>query len=111
MKIFLLSALFLIVAATIFNAQSQKKTNEKKFAEVIFIVNMHCQNCKDRIEKNIPFEKGVKDLTVDLEKKEVTIVFNPQKTSIEKLKKAVIDLGYTCEQKEVQKKDTRDSKL
>ena len=96
-KIILLSVLFLSMTVLIFNAQNQSK--EKKNSEVTFYVGMHCAACKERIEKNIPFEKGVKDLEVDLEKKEVTIIFNPQKTTIEKLKNAVIELGYSCEQK------------
>jgi copper chaperone CopZ len=41
-------------------------------------------------------EKGVKDIKVDLEKKEVTLVYNPTKTTEEKLKKAIEELGYTC---------------
>jgi copper chaperone CopZ len=57
---------------------------------------MHCQSCKERIEKAIPMEKGVKDIKVDLEKKEVTLVYNPTKTTEEKLKKAIEELGYTC---------------
>jgi len=81
------------------NAQSEKEKSLKKTTEVTFLVGMHCQGCKDRIEKEIPFEKGVKDLKVDLEKKEVTVVYNPQKTTETKLRNAFIDLGYTCEKK------------
>ena len=44
-------------------------------------------------------ERGVKDINVILEKKEVTVTYNPQKTNIGKLKKAFIELGYTCEVK------------
>jgi copper chaperone CopZ len=80
------------------NAQeSGDKAKKKNSEKVTFAVNMHCENCKARIEKNISWEKGVKDLTVDLEKNTVTIVYNPQKTTEEKLKKAVEKLGYTCE--------------
>jgi mercuric ion binding protein len=103
--------LMMAIVFALLNAQAQEEKSVKKTSDVTFLVGMHCQSCKDRIEKNIPFEKGVKDLKVDLEKKEVTIIFNPQKTTIEKLKKAVIELGYTCEQKEVQKVEKKDQKL
>ncbi|MDR2622023.1 MAG: heavy-metal-associated domain-containing protein [Dysgonamonadaceae bacterium] len=80
------------------NAQETgDKAKKKKSEEVTFIVNMYCENCKAKIEKNISWEKGVKDLTVNLEKKTVTIVYNPQKTTEENLKKAIEKLGYTCE--------------
>jgi copper chaperone CopZ len=42
----------------------------------------------------------VKDLTVNLEKKTVHIVYNPQKTTEENLKKAIEKLGYTAENTE-----------
>ncbi len=39
---------------------------------VVFDVDLHCQGCVTKIEKNIAFEKGVKDLICDLNKKQVT---------------------------------------
>ncbi|MDP4271627.1 MAG: heavy-metal-associated domain-containing protein [Bacteroidota bacterium] len=96
------TALFLLLSVLVATIQAQTPVNktDKKTDQITFHVGMHCQACKDRIEKYIPMEKGVKDLKVDLDKKEVTIVFNPQKTTVEKLKKAVEILGYTCEKKE-----------
>ena len=44
---------------------------------------------------SIPHEKGVKDLKVDLPKKEVWIKFDTQKTDKVKLQKAIEKLGYT----------------
>ena len=91
--------LMMAIVFALLNAQAEVEKSVKKTNEVTFLVGMHCQSCKERIEKNIPFEKGVKDLKVDLEKKEVTVVYNPQKTTENKLRKAFIDLGYTCEKK------------
>jgi copper chaperone CopZ len=100
MKLQITLLLLLSTLITTTNAQTTVNKSNKKTEEVIFNVGMHCQSCKERIEKYLPMETGVKDLKVDLDKKEVTIVFNPQKTTLEKLKKAVEDLGYTCEKKE-----------
>ncbi|MDR2628078.1 MAG: heavy-metal-associated domain-containing protein [Dysgonamonadaceae bacterium] len=77
--------------------EKQDKSKKKKSETVTFAVNIHCDNCKVKIEKNISWEKGVKNLRVDPEKKTVTIVYNPQKTTEENLKKAIEKLGYTCE--------------
>jgi periplasmic mercuric ion binding protein len=59
--------------------------------------SMSCMNCVAKIEKNIPFEKGVTDLAVDLPTKTVTITYKPSKTNPKKLEKALQDLGYKTE--------------
>ena len=94
-KALLLSGLFLITVVFGLNAQNQ--TKEKKTAEVTFNVSMHCKSCQEKIERNIPFEKGVKDVIVNLEKKTVKVIYNPLKTNEEKLKKAFENLDYVCE--------------
>ncbi|MDR0540865.1 MAG: heavy-metal-associated domain-containing protein [Dysgonamonadaceae bacterium] len=74
-----------------------EKPKGKQTEAVVFKVNMTCENCKKRIEKNVSWEKGVKNLSVDLDKKTVTILFDTKKTNRETLKKAIEKLGYTCE--------------
>ena len=97
-------AALLILSITV-SAQIKNDTIKKKTEEVTFIVNMHCDACKEKIEKYIPMERGVKDINVDLEKKEVTVIYKPAKTDVEKLKKAIEYLGYTCKEK-VENKNT-----
>jgi copper chaperone CopZ len=97
-KILLLSALFLVANSFMLNAaQNKKQTKEKKVAEVTYNVSMHCKSCQEKIERTIPFEKGVKDLTVDLEHKRVKVIYDPRKTDEVKIKKAFENLEYTCE--------------
>ncbi len=72
-----------------------KQDNKKKDNEVTFSVSMDCDHCKKKILNNIPYEKGVTDMKVDLPKKEVWVKFNPKKTDKEKLQKAIEKLGYT----------------
>lgn len=76
---------------TNFSMLAQKKNNKQK---IVYDVSMTCENCKKRIEKNISFEKGVKDLKVDLPSKTVTIEFQENKTDTTKLRKAIEKLGY-----------------
>jgi copper chaperone CopZ len=97
MKIKLLILAGMILACVASNAQEKKDAETKKKSEVTFSVGMHCEKCKARIEKNITWEKGVKDLEVKLKEKTVRIVFDPRKTTKEKLQTAIKDLGYTCE--------------
>ncbi len=78
-----------------FNTYAQdKKAKKKEKKEVTFDVSMTCDNCKKRIEKNIAFEKGVSDMKVDLPGKTVMVVYQTNKTNIEKLQKAIEKLGY-----------------
>jgi len=84
------------IVFALLDAQSREEKSLKYTMEVIFRVGMHGQNCKDRIERNIPFEKGVKGLKVNMENKEVTVIFNSQKTSAEELRNAITTLGFTC---------------
>ena len=100
---------FIIVILAVFgnisaiNAQDDK-TSKSKYEEVVFKVNMNCHNCQAKIEKNIPWEKGVKDLNIDLEKKIVKIQYDLKKTSEAKLEQAIKKLGFTCEKDEPKQK-------
>lgn len=65
--------------------------------QVVFATSIHCANCGRKVQENIAFEKGVKDLKVDVPGKTVTVVFNDSKTDTLKLKKALNKLGYQAE--------------
>ena len=89
-KILALCTLLLVAVAHI----SAKDHNKHKDT-VTYLVSMTCEKCQKRIESNIPFEKGVTDLKVDLPKKLVTIEYRTDKTNPEKLKNALKEMGYT----------------
>ena len=82
---------------------AQEKT-KKKNDKVKYWVSMSCENCKAKVEKNIAFEKGVKDMVVDLDTKTVTLTYNTKKTNPEKLEKAIKDLGFKTEKIEAKDK-------
>ena len=65
--------------------------------QVVFATSIHCANCSKKVQENISFEKGVKDLKVDVPTKQVTVTFNTAKTDTTKLKKAINKLGYSAE--------------
>lgn len=60
------------------------------------VEQMVCHNCEAKVKKNISFEKGVKDLSTDVEHKLVTIQYNPAKTTVEKLQAGFKKFGYTA---------------
>ena len=57
---------------------------------------MHCQNCENRIKEGLKFEKGVKDIKTDLDSKTVTIEYDADKTSTDKLVEAFAKINYTA---------------
>jgi len=102
----ILCSLFLVAATSRVQAQTQSKlkTNE---AEVTFVTNMHCEHCKKKIENTVAHEKGVVDMKVTLDTKEVWIKFNATKTTKADLQKAIEKLGYTATEKTGDQKDSK----
>ena len=77
-------------------ALTDKKPAKKKgeIKEVTFNVHLHCENCVKKVQENIAFEKGVKDLHVCLEDQTVSIKYDAAKTNEQTLKAAIEKLGY-----------------
>ena len=67
---------------------------QKELKEVTFNVHLHCENCMKKVQENISFEKGVKDLHVCLDDQTVSIKYDAAKTNEETLKAAIEKLGY-----------------
>ena len=73
---------------------SEAKPNKQK---VVLYVDLHCEDCCNKILQNIPFDKdlknGVKDLVFDLEAKTVTVTYDANKTDVPALQKAFAKIG------------------
>lgn len=91
--------ILIAVIITAFSSASAMEAYEGKeakgLATVVFSANLHCESCKKKIESNIAFEKGVKDIKVDVDAKTVTVTYRTDKTNSENLQKAIAKLGYT----------------
>jgi periplasmic mercuric ion binding protein len=83
-------------------SQEEFGKNQKKDAEVKIQTSAQCGMCKERIEKSMVFEKGVKALTLDLETKILTVTYNEKKTDPEKLRKAITKIGYDADDLEAE---------
>lgn len=86
-----------IMAIFILTSGSLYAQETSKYEVVKIKVSMTCDHCKQTIEKNIAFEKGVKDLDVNLETKMITITYNKEKTSPEQLEVAIQKLDFKTE--------------
>ena len=54
----------------------------------VFHVEISCDNCVKRIQDNIAFEKGLKDMRINKEQQTVTLTWDPAKTDTVQLKTA-----------------------
>ena len=70
----------------------------KDMRTVMFkVTQMHCENCVKKIKNNIRFEKGVKDLSTDLKTKTVSVTYDADKTTVDKLKAGFKKFNYEAE--------------
>jgi copper chaperone CopZ len=88
---FLVILMAVFFTATLNTQAHAKKANEE---QVKFNVNMTCQSCVNKIEKNIAFEKGVKKMNVDLASKTVTLTYDPKRTDVQKLQSGFSKAGF-----------------
>ena len=72
--------------------------------EVTFKSSINCNMCKEKIEKELVLTKGVKKVNVDVDKKEINVTYNDEKTTEAKLKKAISKIGYDADEVVADKK-------
>lgn len=71
----------------------------KKKPEVIVIkTSAQCEMCKTRIETAMAFEKGIVKSDLNLTTKELTVTFRAGKTTPEKIRKALNEVGYDADE-------------
>ena len=87
--------IFIILAAlgVILVAEASKPKAKRT---VLYKTSVECKSCKTKVLDNIAFEKGVKDVSVNLPEKTVKIVFDEAKTDTLTLANAIRKLGYSA---------------
>ena len=94
-KIVVVAVVFFMATEFVSGQDVRRNRNEE---QVVFSVSMDCHNCEHKVNRNIPFERGVKDMTTNLEKQLVTIKYQKNRTDKAKLQSAIEKLGFTCEE-------------
>lgn len=65
-----------------------------KTVVVTTVPQMECSSCERTIKNNIRFEKGVKSIVTDIEKQTVTIEYDADKTTEQRLAESFGKFGY-----------------
>lgn len=83
----------------------------KDIKTVIFTTQpqMHCASCEKKIKGNLRYEKGVKRIDTSVEQQKVTVKYDADKTSAEKLQKAFKKFGYEARQVKSDEKVEREA--
>jgi copper chaperone CopZ len=71
-------------------AYAQKDTLTVKTSAV-------CDACKDRIENDLSFVKGISSATLSLETKNVQVIYDPAKITAEQVRKEITMIGYDAD--------------
>lgn len=64
-----------------------------------------CEMCKERIEKNLALTKGIEKSDLNLEdQSNITVVYNPDKIDLAKIKQVIAESGYDADEVKAIKK-------
>jgi copper chaperone len=56
--------------------------------------DISCEHCKNAIEKAVGAMPGVSDVDVAIDPKQVTVVFDPSRVSLDQIKETLDEEGY-----------------
>ncbi len=68
----------------------------------IRIKGMHCKSCEKLIETTLKSVDGVEHIKTDYATETGTVTFDPEKTSLKKITKAIEQVGYECINENIQ---------
>lgn len=93
-KYFMLLSLFTVffTGCAIANENGNPKRQVAKI-----LTNAQCSDCKQRIEGVLNYEKGINYAVLDVETKMVEVRFNSKRTSLEKIRKTISEIGYDAD--------------
>ena len=98
MKKFVLFCLALAMGVGVCAAAG--KPAAKKIVTTVFVTDIDCDHCVKKIMNNVPsLGKGIKDVKVDLPKKEVTVVYDGTKNDDANIVKGFASLKVKGEPK------------
>ncbi len=87
-----LMAVALLLSINVFAQKKAKKTETVEIKSSVV-----CGMCEERVTKELAFEKGVKDVKVNLETKVISVTYRSDKTDKETIKEAITKIGYDAD--------------
>ncbi len=79
-------------------------SQEKSKNQVIVIqTSAECGQCKERIENQLNYTKGIKYAELNLEDLKLTVKYNSSKITLEEIKTQITKLGYDADDVKAEK--------
>ena len=98
MKKIIMLCLLAVMGFGISDAVAQKKA-DSQLKTTVFLTDVDCETCAKKIDNSLPFQKGVKEVKVDVPTRKVTVTFDTTKTNEEALIKAFKKIKINAEVK------------
>ncbi len=67
---------------------------QKNISTVEILTNPHCHSCKEKIETELVYTKGIKDAVLNMDTKILTVSFKKNKISKKEILSIIEKLGY-----------------
>ena len=87
----------IISIGLLFLFSSGSCSQDKKNVELKIKTSAVCGECKDRIEQGMAYEKGIKDVHLNVKTKIAIVRYNPTKTTPAVIRMAISKLGYDAD--------------
>jgi periplasmic mercuric ion binding protein len=88
-------SLVLVLFLAVFTAENSIASGKKEKATIK--TSAACEMCKKKIESGVKKLDGIEKATLALGKNELKVQFQPEKITLEQIKKTIASLGYDAD--------------
>lgn len=92
MRTTIIMTMVLLLSSATMNAQDKAKAGSCDI-----LTSAVCDMCKETMERELIYEKGIKKVELNVETKMLHVDYNPKKTDVDKIRSAINDLGYDAD--------------
>lgn len=92
-----LASIAIVLLSVVFLAPTNAHAQKAKLDTVKIKTSAECDMCKTKLETELGRSKGVKSANLDLTTREVTVVYNSTKTTPDKLRTLISNIGYDAD--------------
>ena len=94
---FLCVVLLMGISVALAGNKPKDAKRSKTLVTTVFVTDVDCQHCVQKVMNTIPFEPGVKDVVPDLAAKKITVTYDAAKNSDEGLVAAFAGIKVKAE--------------
>lgn len=94
--------IMLLLAASAFTSkptqvEPQSKQITANVETIVILTSAVCEECKERIEKELNYTKGVVFAELDIDTKKITVKYKTKTITADGVKKVINNLGYDAD--------------